>query len=229
MNDYVSTAPIYDSNYLVHARQYSHKYISRTGTPGHYVYTYPTDFHGQSRAGGSSKFQGYLLTSRDRVADAGEKIGTFKNVSYGDGRNRYRQFDKAGQIYKEGEKSTESDRVNKLTGDLRKVLLQNQAYENTLKASRDGYNHTNKLKSQRLNQNEYFDKDNPLYNTRIQENIDKAQQDGVSRTNLERSRQRRQAMNESVQSPVTKVINNVSETVNQTISKGRNLLNKIFG
>lgn len=123
MDKMISTRALY-GDYLAHARTYSHKYIKREPNGhGGWIYTYPTDIgqHSVFR----SRTRGYLPDSsvhntsyeisrspsgyRDTLLRNKDSQGNINDINFATGtyanklQTRYRQADKAGQIYQEGQ------------------------------------------------------------------------------------------------------------------------------
>lgn len=109
--NYISTESLYDSGaHLSHARTYSHKYIKRE-PDGHggWTYTYPTMAYDKGRDVTSVReSNGYRITSTQRVP-ASTRVAYHRGSDphgYGTASKaeakRYRQADKAHDIYMEG-------------------------------------------------------------------------------------------------------------------------------
>ena len=132
MDKMISTSALY-GNYLAHARTYSHKYIKREPNGhGGWIYTYPTDI-GQisamrKKTGGTLQPNSSIHNTsyersrspsgyRDTVIRNNDATG-IRDISFAFDKDsdklakKFRQADKASQIYREGQIENDLDQKN---------------------------------------------------------------------------------------------------------------------
>lgn len=118
MDKMISTKALY-GDYLAHARTYSHKYIDRKPNGhGGWLYTYPTDINFSGRPGNGT-------VGIQNTSNSGTTLGYWRGTGGARHNNskaeseRYRQADKASQIYKENLEDTNQMTNNRTTNNSR--------------------------------------------------------------------------------------------------------------